>query len=635
MRDGCLTAPPAAEQAVKTTVCPQLMLALATNLAGNPSFETGQGVPDGWERYQYPGTSLTRDVTVARGGSASAHATSDAEGAREYPCFRCNLTTVAVGEEYEGSAWARTRWTDGLGGDVTLEVMRAGKRLCFMQSEVTGAGDHDWMRLHVRAMVPDGADALVLALVAHGVGEVWFDDAELVRTREAPPAFTGDRVSLRVRPEHTLCARLDGLGAHGDFLLTRECNTQHGVDERDRELILRRVEAMRPHLVRTLFDYQWWEPAEGRQTPDSEALRDYVMWVRFLKRLGTAVLVHPWGDYFAYPAWMRDGTSRLPRPEKRDAMVRSLVDFVEFLRRDQGLDNVQYLSLMNEPDSDALRSVTLDEYLRLNHLLDRLLRERGLRRQIRLLGADECQSGPSELSPWYAGCAARGLPLWDSMSVHTYRHQYVPNLEPWLAQRQGLLRGSGKPLLVTEFGYGGETFRNWENDKYEYGLFLADFAVTALRGGASAALMWCLGDTYYTTDLRQEYGLWHFKDQGWEPRPGFYAWSLLTRYTRRGSRVVAVESPAEAPDVRAVALVSARGELTVLVVNRYPQAVQVTLRLGLARPAALRVYRYSREGVPTADRGMIAASGELGFDKGAEVRFELPAEALAVATEVR
>jgi len=605
------------------------------NLAANPSFEQGDAVPEGWERYQYPGAVLTRDAGVARTGGASARTVSDAQGAKEYPCFRFTLRKVTVGEEYEGSAWARTRGIGDLGGYVTLEFMSGGRRLHWVQSEFTGSGDRDWARLHVRAMVPDGADSVVLALVAHGVGQVWFDDAELVRTGEAPAPFTGDEVSLRVRPERTLCRRLDGLGAHGDFMLTRKCNTDRGVDERDRELILRRVEAMRPHLIRTLFDYQWWEPEEGRKTPDSEALRDYLLWVRFLKGIGTSVLLHPWGDYFAYPEWMRDGTSRLPRPEKRDAMVRSLVDFVEFLRRGQGLDNVRTLCLMNEPDSDFLRLVPLDEYLRLYRLLDRLLCERGLRDEITLLGVDECQSGPSEVSRWFVDCLAQGLRLWDGISVHTYRHQYVPNLVPWLEQRRRLLRGSGKPLLVTEFGYGGETFKNWENGKYEYGLFLADFAITALRGGASAALMWCLGDTYYTADLCQEYGLWRYKDQGWEPRPGFYSWSLVTRHTRAGSRVVAVQVSPPTPDVRAVALLSPRGELSVLAVNRYRRPLRASLQIGLRRRAALREYRYTRDSVPVPGGGMIEASRVLQAEPDSRLPLELPAESFVLLSEVQ
>jgi hypothetical protein len=412
------------------------------------------------------------------------------------------------------------------------------------------------------------------------------------------------------------------------------------VDEQDRQRVLRRVEAMRPHIMRTFFDYKWWEPEEGKTTPDSEQMRDYLLWASFLKRIGTAVLLTPWGDHFAYSPWMRPEGSKLPAAEKREAMLRSLVDAVAFLRRERGLDNVKYLCLMNEPDNDPTRPVPVDEFVRLNRRLDQLLRERGLRGEVFLLGADECSGGPCEASEWYRQVVSRGVEYCDGVSVHTYKHEYVPELLEWIRPRMELLRkvggaGSPRPLLITEFGYGGETFKNWANDKYEYGLFLADFAVTALREGASAALMWCLMDTYYDREHCQEYGLWRYKDRGWEPRPGFYSWSLLTRYTRCGSRVVEVEVEPATPSVRAVALVSPNGELSVLLVNRYKKAVPVVLDAGIGRDALMRVYRYTRGGVATAGGEMIGQSETVEVRKGSAVEMNLAEESFVLVTEAR
>jgi alpha-galactosidase len=361
-------------------------------------------------------------------------------------------------------------------------------------------------------------------------------------------------------------------------------------------------------------------------------MRDYVAWVRFLQGLGTAVLLCPWGDYFAYPGWLRDGEQRLPKAEKRDAMVRSLVDLVDHLRRTEGLDDVRYLCLMNEPDSDYVgRPTPVDEYLRLNRLLDRLLRERGLRQEVFLLGADECQSGPLELGPWLPAVLAEDTRWFDGLSVHTYRHEYTPALGPWFRAREDLLRsregGRRRPILITESGYGGGTFDNPENGRYEYGLWMADFAVTALRAGAAAVLTWCLFDTYYTDTLAQHWGLWQYKDQAWEPRPGFYAWSLLTRYTRAGSRVVDVTVTPEAPSLRSVALLTPDGHLTVLLVNRYARPMSVTLQLG--RNRALRRYAYSQETVPTRDHGLLPASGVVRSGEALTV----PGESLVLLTE--
>jgi len=611
----------------------------AENLVGNPSFEMGREVPEGWEAFAPAGSSLKADPQVARSGQASAMIEISADGAAEYPAFKYMRRDVRVGEEYVARVWARTEGMTDIGGYIVLEFYQGDRRLSFAQGDLTGPGDHDWVELAVRAMVPEGTDAMKLALVAHGQGKVWFDDVTLTRSARAPEPFAGNSVAMRVRHDRVVCEDFLGFGAQGDYLLTRAINTQRGVDEQDREFVRRRVAAMRPHIIRTFFDYQWWEPEEGRQTPDSEAMRDYLGWVRFLRSIGTSVLLTPWGDRFAYSPWMEPGQGRLPAPGKRDAMVRSLVDVVEYLRRNQGLDNVKYLCLMNEPDNDPTRPVPADEYVRLNRLLDRRLRDRGLRDEVLLLTADDSWGPPSEASDWFGEIVSQGLDYCDGLSTHTYRHEYVPGLVPWIGARLGVLReampADPPPLLITEFGYGGETFKNYENHKYEYGLFLADFAITALREGASAALMWCLMDTYYTDELCQEYGLWRYRTAGWEPRPGFYSWSLVTRTTRPGSRVFQVEISPQAHDVRAIALESPEGELTVLMVNRYQRSIEAELRLDVGQATTMRRYEYTRERVPTVDREMIRPSAEVEARPTALLEATLPAESFVVLTAVR
>jgi hypothetical protein len=609
--------------------------ATAKQLAPNASFEAGGEAPDEWDAFRPTGARLTRDAMAARTGCASVRIESDAEGAREYPNFRYTLRGVQPGEIYRASAWARNPGMTDLGGYLTLEPYLGHQRGTFASSEFATAGTEAWRRLSVRLMVGEGEDSLVVCLVAHGEGTVWFDDVELVREVQAPLACEATEVTVRLRPRRTVCEEFFGFGAQGDYFLTRSCNTRRGVDDRDRQQVLDRVAAMRPAIVRTFFDYQWWEPEEGRQTPAGEAMQDYVGWVRFLQGIGASVILCPWGDYFAYPAWMRDGEQRLPRPEQREAMVRSLVDLVAHLRRVERLDNVRSLCLMNEPDNAGpVRPTPLDEYVRLNRLLDRQLRERGLRDEVFLLGLDECQSGPLDVSDWFRGNLAREVRCYDGLSVHTYRHRYTPGLVPWFGERRKALRaaekeGRRRPILITESGYGGGTFDNPENGTYEYGLWMADFAVTALREGAAAVLTWCLFDTYYTDTLAQHWGLWQYKDRAWEPRPGFYAWSLLTRYTQAGSRVMRADVRPNAPSLKAVALASPQGALTVLIVNRYARPMTVRLTGGQER--TLWKYVYSRESVPTPDWGLIPPSGTLTLGSGEAL--VLPPEAVAVLTD--
>ena len=222
----------------------------------------------------------------------------------------------------------------------------------------------------------------------------------------------------------------------------------------------------------------------------------------------------------------------------------SLADFLRYLRHDQQLTNVRYVALMNEPENDYRRPTPADEYIRLNHLLSQSLKERGLGEELSLLGPDDCTGQSSGRSLWWSQTVPQAIDVFDGFSSHTYKHRDTRMLEKWIGDRLEHARqldpaGPLRPLLVTEFGYvglTGETFDNPENMAYEYGLFMGDFAIAILNSRASAALTWCLFDQYYDNTHCQHYGLWEFKDHDWQPRPAYYSWSLVNRYTAANSR---------------------------------------------------------------------------------------------------
>ncbi|MHB1458943.1 MAG: carbohydrate binding domain-containing protein [Armatimonadota bacterium] len=612
------------------------------NLILNPSFEEGGELPDGWEIQNAAGSLLTRDAGTARTGSASARIAVSPEGADGYPAFKFAAeVNVKEGEQYKGEAWARTKGIK-FGAYIAIEFYKGVERLTFDQGTVTGLGDNEWTKLTVHGVVPPGTETLKLTLVTHGEGRVWYDDARLIRVAKAPREFHGDKITLSVRPDKTLCKDFLGFGAQGDYHLTQDFNIRRGVSDDDRRLVMNRVRAMRPHIIRTFFDYKWWEPEEGHQTFESDAMRDYVVWVRFLKGIGCKVMLCPWGDYFAYSNWMKPQTdSRLPSPEKRDAMVRSLADLVRYLRVDQGLTNVSYVVLMNEPDAYPSRRVPVDEFARLSRLLDRMLQDRGIRKDVSLVGMDGCSLSHTEEGEWFYDIASQGIEYADVCASHTYGHKYVASLAPWINSRIRLLaKESGrkhqrKPFIIAEFNIAGDTFRSFENHTYEHGLFLADFAAMALREKTAAVLMWCLFDTYYDDTTEQEYGLWQYKDKKWEPRPGFYSWSLITRYTCPGSRVVAVDSGKTAQSVRSVALISPKGELTILAVNRYARNLTARVTTGLDRDAQLRVFRYTRDSIPTTNQKMIDSTEVLTIPSDETVEIQLPAESFVLLTDLR
>ncbi len=600
------------------------------NLAANPSFESGDTLPDGWASANPRNASFLRDSSRAHGGTASA--LIESQSGDDYPSFKYRIA-VMPGEEYSASVFACSEMAQG-NGYIVLEFYRGETRLEFAQGSYTGGGDKGWVSLQVSGSVPEGADGLALALVVHGEGRTWFDDAELIRTAEAPAAFTGDNVAVHIRPDHIITSNFLGCGAQGDFFLTLPSNAKFGVGPEDIELVKDRVRAMRPAVLRLFFSYAWWEPEEGRQTPDSAEVRDMVGWMGFLKEIHCTVLLCPWGDHFAYSPWMNANGGRLPAPDKREDMVRSLADFVAFCRNQEGLDNLRYLSLMNEPDNDWQRMPDPDAYVALHHRLDALLRERGLRGQVMLLGIDGSSSGRTIAGDWFHKIVESGTEYMDGLSCHTYAYKNTAGLPAWIASRRELVRdGKALPFCITEFNTWGDTFKNPDNDRYDHALFLADFAATALNQGAAMLLQWCLFDTYYGP-FRQEYGLWRYKTENWSPRPGFYSWSLITRYVRPGSRVVAVETDPAAPRLRAAAVISPEDKCTLLLINRYDRPLQIRLDTGTKTPRDLRVHACTESSIANAGGELLPSTQTLHDVPGTTLSLELPAQSFLLLTDL-
>jgi hypothetical protein len=325
------------------------------NLLANPSFEQADNPgsaskPAAWEAWTYVGTRLTQATDLSHTGTASARIVVESAGADSFPLF-CQRFAVQPGERYRGSIWARTdQVQSSWGPQLSFEFLDAnGVRLPFVEGGQAGGGTHDWVLLSVEAFVPPGATHMLFSAFAHSPGTVWFDDADLQRTGE-PDRFAGTAVSLHVHTQQVRNADFLGFGCHGDNLLSLDCNVNRGVTDADQERMKERVRAMRPALMRLFFDFQWWEPVEGHVEPANPRLVALFDWIRFLQSIQCDVLIHPWGDQFAYSDWMKPAQStdwwqhpdsRLPIPEKRDAMVRSLADFLAYARGAQGLDNIQ------------------------------------------------------------------------------------------------------------------------------------------------------------------------------------------------------------------------------------------------------------------------------------------------------
>lgn len=560
------------------------------NLVTNPGFERKL---DGWQ--QVGQAEFAADTDVKRTGKCSARITISQEQPLEYQHLSWAVP-VKPGEEYAAAFWTRSHeTTDGIGTYGVLEFYRNGKRLNVVQGAMTRS--ENWHQHMIEAKVPPDADEMRLGLILYAHGTAWFDDVRL--TPVVPQPLLAD---FTLQSGKTITDNWQGFGFQGDLFLDRQSNIEQGMNDEDRELVEKRVLAMRPQVVRLLFQLDIWEAELGKHTPDSEGMKDLRRSLAIYQKAGADIHLTDW--VWTPPAWAKP-TGIIPHPDEVPAYTDSFAAAVKYLREDCGFKNIRYVTIYNEPNGG---NFPWKDYVGIYRSLDRSLKDAGLRKDVAILGPDEANT-----YDWLPWSIAELNDVIDYYDAHNYTSDTGKQFAAWVAPRiadMPKLTSSGmkpprKRLMITEFGMHDrmETFSTPHNGDYEYGMFLADSAIAAADKGASALMMWCVMDSYYFKDIRMKWGLWRFRDENWEPRPGFYSWSLITRYTERGSTVHPVTCSVE--DAAAVAFQAPhKGPWTVLAVNRRMTERPFIIK-GLPAESRWLPFIYSEKAIPTPDRQMI------------------------------
>lgn len=587
--------------------------AATTNCIANPGFEDGL---TGWAKEG--DAEYVADISVKRSGKSSARITVPSGTALNYQKITRDAP-VKPGETYRGRFWVLSDPNaDGSGPYGAIEFLKEGKRVGIAHTDFQAnrSDPKDWHLLEAIGVAPDGADTARLSLILHSHGTAWFDDAELVRVYAAPKPDKA-QVKLILKPNETITDHWQGFGCQGDLFLYSDRTIKQGLNDDDRRLIRKRIEAMRPKFIRLAVNITDWENERGKITPDNEAMTDLKHTLAIYKRVGADVQLTEWG--YGPPSWCRP-IGQVPHPDERRSFTDSWASLLKYLRSDCGFTNVRYVTLYNEPNT-----IPWEDISGIYRALDASLKAAGLREDVKIIGPDEaCEN---QLLPLairdldsvidyydahnYTGDSGREFGLWTGTRVSLMPKTQAPGMTP-----------ARKRFLVTEFGMhdGMDTFFTPHNGEYGYGLFLADSSIVACNEGVSAMSMWCIGDTDY--GRRMKWGLWKFRDEGWEPRPGFYAWTLITRYTELGSTVHRLAS--DSFNAPAVAFRAPKDGLwTLMVVNRLDTERPVTIS-GLPANSDWEPFVYSEGTVPTPDREMIHAGAPLHTDGRGTMKTMLP-----------
>ncbi|MHB0999066.1 MAG: carbohydrate binding domain-containing protein [Armatimonadota bacterium] len=596
-----------------------------SNLAKNPGFERSM---DGWKtkgpaRFEF-------DSEVKHSGKQALKITVDPSEKLDYQQVNYTMP-VKPGQVYSAGVWVRyTDLRDGMGAYGVLDFWNGTERLSHVPhtDPIPNLNrPNEWHRIDVVSEVPEKATEMRLALVLHSHGTAWFDDAQITKIADVPKA-DHIPVKLTLKQEEIITDGWQGFGAQGDLFMHTQRLKDLGVDDADRSLVYQRITDMRPQIIRLAVNLTDWEDIRGKLTPDSDAIQDLRETLALYKEIDADIQLTEWG--YRLPDWCRP-SDRLPHPDETRAFTDSWVSLIKYLRSDCGFMNIRYITILNEPNG-----VPFDRYAAMYRSLDASLKAADLRKAVSIVGPDEACGHQLLL---------RAIKDMDDVIDYYDAHNYTSNngysFGIWTAVRTGemptveskSMHPARKRFMITEFGMldGMDTWFTPHNHEYDYGIFLADSAISACREGVSALMNWCLMDTEYGTN-RMKWGLWRFKDEQWEPRPGFYAWSLITRYTERGSTVhPLVSNSVSAP---AVAFKSPKGIWTLMTANRLEETRPLKIA-GLPKDSKWQPFIYCRDTVPTADRKMIQPGQEQVSGTDGKMTMEMPPRSFILWRQIR
>lgn len=392
-----------------------------------------------------------------------------------------------------------------------------------------------------------------------------------------------------------------GLGLETDGFIYDETNAKTGVRPSDIDRIEARLRAIRPAIARMFCYVDWFNPdLDGRTCRwDLPDYLNMVRMVRLLREIDTSVnivLFQP----------MRVEETRYP------LLADAMVELLMHLRRDEGLTNIRWLTLYNEPDSwfaddsDLWRRVfgekaaagrsTWTVYAALNRYAHTRLRETGLYPDVRLVVAD---------TVWGARIRAERIRLaardFSGLDVDYSYHNYNPEDPEYyrtaapeyrydgMAAEAADFRsvvGPAAPLVIWEFNLAGAGFSAsfpglapggvMVTERMEGGSEISAKVIGAVGAGVDGLCLWCFSDMIYCHDPSgrlMQFGLWRSVWDNWYPRPYYHYYAALCRALRPGTRIHAV-SGTDGP----VSAVAACGEsATVALVNAGAKSAGVSI----------------------------------------------------------
>jgi hypothetical protein len=429
--------------------------------------------------------------------------------------------------------------------------------------------------------------------------------------QETPPSPRAARV-VAVSAERVLEKHFLGFGIEWEYEGDRpDLNVDNVVWASHWPEMVRRADFMRPALLRVMHDARMYSRIEeGRIVPEYESPRMRAVY-RILDYARDRSIPVVFGDWWLHKSYAEalGGVTSTRWPEEL------ITPFLQYLREHRNYTNLCYFNLINEPGGQL--SFTAWKTAILN--LHAALKKTGLERQVRIVGTD----GPGDWNKWIER-TAQDAGLRDAIGAYEYHLYAHLKTDKWLpALIEGKLEtgelcprrllvnqhdpnGANKLFFMGEAGIddGNKGDNQTNRFCFEYGVWMADYAIQSMRAGQAGLIAWDMDDAMHTWGSYgaaglKGWGFWNslagfkgYPADDFQLRPWFYTWSLLCRLFPPGSQTIeARPSGDDAVRVAAARLPGGTG-FSFAIVNEAATSRELVLQMPRSSSLRLHEYRY-------------------------------------------
>lgn len=483
----------------------------------------------------------------------------------------------------------------------------------------------------------------------------------------AEPQMRGYREyeALNIGLEKNTGVTLTGAGVEFDpHFFSQNVVRNEGVKPEDWEnIVVKRVKMLSPSKFRVMVLPHWWEPYNDNDNPDEYNLRNFDFHTREMQSLykvldladeiSAEVTLVLWGcpvnaflvdtGHIGRHFLCDSGTNWVTGAGDYKEFAENIAALIKHLTAVKGYKCINEITPFNEPDGGVIQ---LSDYIELVKTLDNKFKEDGIRDIVGFNLSDNTDIRRFFLK----GCAGNLQHQADIFNSHTYIFGYESKnseMFNWEKANIEAVSLSGKPHFIGEFGSNqcvGST-RQKDIDFYKRGVLLARQAINFLNAGACGFSYWSLLDQYYgkyaSYEEMQQLGLWKSTKESYrynpqdyasvkedyEIRPQYHAYSLLTRFVRKGGRVFPISTGNEY--IAATAILNQEGKWVYLFANGNRQGLDFNLaNENAGGKDDLYVYLYNEKSLPDSDIMIKASYAISKQDRG--YRLHIPPESLVL-----